>query len=152
MHLLLVEDNPGDVGLVRQAVRELVQQELLQFSVVHTGSDAFDFLRRHEPYQYAMPPDLVLLDLNLPGHSGYEVLAALKHDPQLRLVPVVMFTTTSGAAEIIRCYELGANAYLVKPLEVGQFMDVVKLTVAFWRVCKFCAWHARNLPRENSRS
>jgi two-component system, chemotaxis family, response regulator Rcp1 len=137
MNLLLVEDNPGDVGLVREAVREFVQQGTLQFSVVHTGSDAFAFLRRHAPYQYAVSPDLVLLDLNLPGISGYEVLAELKHDPQLHFVPVVVFTTTSGEPEINRCYELGANAYLVKPIDLAQFLDLVKLTVRFWSACKF---------------
>jgi CheY-like chemotaxis protein len=137
MHLLLVEDNPGDVGLVREAVRKFVQQGTLQFSVVHTGSDAFAFLRHHEPYQFAVSPDLVLLDLNLPEKSGYEVLAELKHDPELRFVPIVVFTTTSGELEINRCYELGANAYLVKPLELEQFLNLVQITVAFWGACKF---------------
>jgi chemotaxis family two-component system response regulator Rcp1 len=137
MHLLLLEDNPGDVGLVRQAVKEFVQQGRLQCSVVANGADAFAFLRRQGWYLSAGSPDLVLLDLNLPKKSGYEILAELKQDPGLRFVPVVVFTTTSDEQAISRCYELGANAYLVKPLELESFLEVVKSTVSFWSACKF---------------
>jgi chemotaxis family two-component system response regulator Rcp1 len=79
----------------------------------------------------------MLLDLNLPGKSGYGVLAELKQDAELRYIPVVVLTTTQNPQDIDRCYEMGASAYLVKPLELEQFLSLVKITVAFWSACKF---------------
>ena len=137
MHLLLIEDNPADVTLVREAVKTLIEQGVLQVSTVHDGSAACAFLRRHEPYTTAATPDLIILDLNLPVKSGYEVLAELKQDAELRYIPVVVLTTTQFPEDINRCYEMGASAYLVKPLELEQFLSLVKITVAFWSACKF---------------
>ncbi|HEV8718347.1 MAG TPA: response regulator [Candidatus Binatia bacterium] len=137
MHLLLVEDNPADVTLVREAIATFIEQGTLQFSTVHDGAEALAFLRRREPYIHAASPDLVLLDLNLPVKSGYEVLAALKQDADLRYIPVVVLTTTQFPQDISQCYELGASAYLVKPLELEQFLSLVQLMVAFWSACKF---------------
>jgi two-component system, chemotaxis family, response regulator Rcp1 len=136
MHLLLVEDNPGDVGLVRMALAPFLAQGTLQLSTVTQGDEALAFLLHHAPYTQGAAPDVVLLDLNLPGKSGYEVLAELKQDPALRSIPVVVLTTTQNAQDINRCYELGASAYLVKPLELEQYLSVVKITAAFWSTCK----------------
>src|SRR5262249_3440808 len=133
MQLLLVEDNPGDERLLREAVRELIEQGALRVSTVTDGGQALAFLRREAPYPEAAQPDLVVLDLNLPVKSGYEVLAELKQDPQLKYLPVVVFTSTADPREVSRCYELGASAYLVKPLELEQYLDLVEFTVAFWR-------------------
>ena len=137
MHLLLVEDNPGDVGLVRVALDTFIEQGTLQFSTVMKGDKALAFLRHQEPYTQVSSPDLVLLDLNLPGKSGYEVLAELKQDAELRYIPVAVLTTTQNPQDIDRCYEMGASAYLVKPLELEQFLSLVKIMVAFWSACKF---------------
>jgi two-component system, chemotaxis family, response regulator Rcp1 len=136
MHLLLIEDNLGDVGLVREAIAPFIEQGMLQFSTVEDGTKALAFLRHQEPYS-AASPDLVLLDLNLPVRSGSEVLAELKQDAELRYIPVVVLTTTANPQDINRCYEMGASAYLVKPMELEQFLSLVKITVAFWSGCKF---------------
>ena len=97
----------------------------------------YPFLRQEAPYIEAAQPDMVILDLNLPVKSGYEVLEEVKQDPKLKYLPVVVFTTTADPQEVSRCYELGASAYLVKPSELEQYLDVVKLTVVFWSACKF---------------
>lgn len=135
MHLLLVEDNGADVALVREALKET--QALIELSVVHDGAAALDFMRCREPSIQAPLPDLVLLDLNLPLKSGYEVLAELKQDAELRFIPVVILTTTANPRDINQCYELGANAYIVKPIELDKFLHLVKVTVDFWSACKF---------------
>jgi two-component system, chemotaxis family, response regulator Rcp1 len=137
MHVLLVEDNPGDARLMREAVAEFIAQGTLHVSTVRDGEHAVPFLRRAAPYTAAVPPDLVLLDLNLPGKSGYEILAELKHDPKLKYIPVVVLTSTANPQEVNRCYELGASAYLVKPMELEQYLSLIKLTVTFWSACKF---------------
>jgi CheY-like chemotaxis protein len=131
---LLVEDNPGDVGLVREALKK--RHRALQLHVVSTGEDALAFLRHQEPYADAPVPDLVLLDLNLPGKTGYDVLAEIKQDPGLRSIPVVVLTTTDKRRDIQRCYALGANAYIVKPMEVETFLHLVRASVEFLRACK----------------
>jgi CheY-like chemotaxis protein len=137
MQLLVVDDNQGDVYLVREAVKEFVQQGTLHLSPVEDGQQALAFLRRQAPYTDAAQPDLVLLDLNLPGKSGYEVLAELKQDAELKYIPVVILTSTANPQEVNRCYELGANAYIVKPLDLEEFLSLLKITVAFWSACKF---------------
>ena len=137
MHLLLVEDNPGDVGLVREAIAPFIEQGTLQFSTVEDGTKSLAFLRHQAPYTQVAAPDLIFLDLNLPGRSGYEVLAELRQDPALRSVPVVVLTSSDNPQDTSRCYKLGASEYLVKPMELEQFLSLVKLTVAFWSRCQF---------------
>src|SRR2546426_8610291 len=132
MHLLLVEDNPGDVFLLREASATFIEQGSLQCSTVTDGTQALAFLRHQEPYTQAASPDLILLDLNLPGTSGYEVLAELQQDPELKCIPVVVLTSSSRQEDINRCYELGANAYLVKPPELEQALSLLRGTVTFW--------------------
>jgi chemotaxis family two-component system response regulator Rcp1 len=137
MHLLLVEDNPGDTGLVRLALAPFIAQGTLQLSTVADGEHALAFLHRHAPYTQRAAPALVLLDLNLPDKSGTEVLAELHHDPELQYLPVVVLTSSGEPEDINQCYELGANAYLVKPMELEPFLHVVKSTVMFWGACQF---------------
>jgi CheY-like chemotaxis protein len=137
MQLLLVDDNPADVYLVREALGTFIAQGTLQCSTVENAAQAFAFLRHQEPYIAAAAPDLVLLDLNLPGKDGYEVLAELHQDPELHYIPVVVLTSSENPQDINRCYELGASAYLVKPMELKEFLSLVKITVAFWSACKF---------------
>ena len=137
MHLLLVEDNPGDIFLVREAIATFIEQGTLQFSTVHSGTEALAFLRRQAPYTQVASPDLVLLDLNLPAESGYEVLAELRQDPELKCIPVVVLTSSNKQEDINQCYELGANAYLVKPIELEPALSLLRSTVTFWSACKF---------------
>jgi chemotaxis family two-component system response regulator Rcp1 len=130
MGVLLVEDNPGDARLTKEALRDgLIPTRL---SVVSDGEEALLFLRRQGKYAEAPRPDLILLDLNLPRKDGSEVLAAVKADADLRRIPVVVLTTSQAARDIRRAYDLHANAYLVKPLELDRFMDVVKAIEDFW--------------------
>jgi two-component system, chemotaxis family, response regulator Rcp1 len=137
MHLLLVEDNPADVRLVREALAPELAQGTLQFSIVRDGADALAFLHGHAPYTQGAPPDLILLDLNLPGISGAEVLAELKEDPQLHFVPTVVLTSSARRQDIDQCYQLGASAFLVKPIALEPFLRMVQLTVAFWSTSEF---------------
>jgi len=133
MHLLYVEDNPADVALFQYVLQEVTTQ--VKVSVVPDGQAALDFLYRHAPYTTAAAPDLVLLDLNMPRKDGYAVLTELKHHPQLKRIPIVVFTSTTQASEVARCYELGANAFLAKALDLEQYLALVRSLVQFWSVC-----------------
>ena len=132
MDLLLVEDNPADAFLVREAIKPFIAQGTLQCSTVADGAQALAFLRHQAPYTQVAAPDLVLLDLNLPVRSGTEVLAELHQDPELRSIPVVVLTSVARPEDMNRCYELGASTYLVKPLELEEFLTLVKNTVVCW--------------------
>jgi len=130
VELLLVEDNPGDVELTREALEEAKVRNRL--SVVCDGVEALAFLRREGAYRDAPRPDLVLLDLNLPRMDGREVLAAIKADPALRTIPTVVLTTSDAERDILAAYQLHANAYIVKPVDLGQFLGVVRSIEGFW--------------------
>jgi chemotaxis family two-component system response regulator Rcp1 len=130
MEVLLVEDNPGDVRLCKEALKEgLIPNRL---SVVHDGDAAVAFLRREGKYADAPRPDIILLDFNLPKMDGGEVLEVIKADPHLRAIPVVVLTTSQAARDIQRAYDLHANCYITKPLDLDRFMDVVKSIEDFW--------------------
>jgi CheY-like chemotaxis protein len=128
--LLLVEDNPGDVRLVREALRERRSSATLQ--VVADGEQAIDYLRRRGAHSDAVRPDLVLLDLNLPRKSGREVLAEIKGDPGLRRIPVVVLTSSTSETEIAAAYDLNANCYCAKPVQLEDFIDLVGSIESFW--------------------
>ena len=134
MHVLLVDDNPHEVFFVRQALKRIGQP--VKLSVLQDGAQALAFLFQQDPYTRVEQPDMVLLDLNMPNKNGFEVLAALEGDPQLKVIPVIMYTTSSLPAEITRCYELGANAYLTKPLGLEDLYALLRATVEFWSKCK----------------
>jgi CheY-like chemotaxis protein len=130
IELLLVEDNPGDVELTREALAEARVRNHL--AVVSDGDEALRFLRREGAHAGAPRPDLILLDLNLPRVDGREVLAAIKGDPDLRRIPVVVLTTSEAERDIVEAYQLHANAYIVKPVDLDQFLGVVRSIESFW--------------------
>jgi two-component system, chemotaxis family, response regulator Rcp1 len=128
--ILLVEDNPGDVRLTREAFANSVVVGHLE--VVGDGEEAMRYLYRIGPYAAARIPDVVLLDLNLPKKDGREVLAEMREDPTLRLVPVVVLTTSDAAADVARSYELHANCYVRKPLEYADFVETLRRIEQYW--------------------
>ncbi len=128
--ILLVEDNPGDVRLTREALR--AAKVLNRMSVAQDGVEALAFLRRQGPYADAPRPELILLDLNLPKKDGREVLEEIKQDPDLKRIPVVILTTSQAEQDIIRTYNLHANCYVSKPVDLDQFITVIKSIEDFW--------------------
>ena len=130
IQVLLVEDNPGDVRLTKEALKE--GKLLNQLTVVGDGVEALSFLRKEGKYADALQPELILLDLNLPKKDGREVLAEIKADPKLRRIPVVVLTTSSAEEDILKIYDLHANCYITKPVDLEQFMGVVKSIEDFW--------------------
>jgi CheY-like chemotaxis protein len=124
IEVLLVEDDPGDVLLTREAFEH--QKVHNRLHVVNNGEDAINFVRQQGAFTDAPVPDLVLLDLNLPGMHGREVLAAIKEDPELRMIPVVVLTTSEAEEDVLRSYLLHANAYVTKPVDFDRFMAVVR--------------------------
>lgn len=130
IRLLLVEDNPGDARLAREALRDgAIVSEMHH---VADGDEALDFLYRRGRFDRAARPDLVLLDLNLPGRDGRDVLATIKNDPALRAIPVVVLTTSQSDQEIERCYALQANCYIAKPADFDRFVEAVRAIAHFW--------------------
>jgi len=128
--ILQVEDNAGDVVLTRNALKD--SRFRFNLSVVENGEDALAFLRREGKYAEAPRPSLVLLDLEMPRMGGLAVLSEMKKDPELVRIPVLVFTSSRSDEDILRCYELGANAFIAKPEEVEQFSNVVKVIEDFW--------------------
>ena len=128
--VLLVEDDPGDILMTREAFQHHKIQNKLH--VVTDGEQALQFLRQAGEYANVPRPGLVLLDLNLPRRSGHEVLAELKADPQLRVIPVVILTTSQAEEDILRSYSLHANAYVSKPVDFERFMDVIRQIDSFF--------------------
>jgi len=130
IEVLLVEDNPGDVRLTREALKEGKVSNNLH--VAPDGVEALAFLRREGNYADAVRPDLILLDLNLPRKGGREVLEEIKGDPALRHIPVVILTSSSAEQDIARAYDLHANCYISKPVDLDQFITVVRSIEDFW--------------------
>lgn len=128
--ILLVEDNPGDVRLTEEALREgKVNNEL---NVASDGGEAMAYLRREGQHADAERPDLVLLDWNLPVKHGREVLKDIKTDPDLRKIPVVVLTSSEAEEDILKAYDLNANCYITKPVDLDQFYAVVRSIEDFW--------------------
>ena len=130
VEILLVEDNPSDVLLTQIAMKECKIANKLHLA--HDGEVALEFLRRQGAHRQAPRPDLVLLDLNLPRMDGRELLREMKSDPALRAIPVVVLTTSDAETDVVRSYDLHANAYITKPLGMEQFLRVVKGIDDFW--------------------
>ncbi len=130
IEILLVEDNPGDVRLTVEAFKEA--RVLNNLSVVPDGVEALAFLRRQGAYCDARRPDIIFLDLNLPRKDGREVLAEIKGDESLRRIPVVILTTSQAEQDVLRSYDLHANCYITKPLDLDQFMEVIHSVEGFW--------------------
>lgn len=130
IEILLVEDNPGDVRLTQEALKDGKLHNNMH--VVGDGVEAMAFLRREGQYANVVRPDLILLDLNLPRMDGREVLAEIKVDNNLRLIPIVVLTTSSSEEDVLRSYNLHANCYITKPVDLEQFFRVVKAINEFW--------------------
>jgi two-component system, chemotaxis family, response regulator Rcp1 len=130
VEILLVEDNLADVRLTQETLKEEKLHNNL--SVVNDGVDALAFLHREGPYANAVRPDLILLDLNLPRKDGREVLKEIKNDPALKAIPVVVLTVSEAEKDILESYNLLANCYITKPLDLNQFAKVVRSIQDFW--------------------
>jgi CheY-like chemotaxis protein len=130
IEVLLVEDSPGDVRLTREAFKDAKVH--INLHVASDGARAMTFLKREGEYASAPRPDLILLDLNLPKKDGREVLAEIKEDPTLKTIPVVVLTTSSSEADVLRSYQLHANCYITKPVGLEGFLTVVKSIDSFW--------------------
>lgn len=129
-HVLLVEDSPGDVRLTREALRDANMS--LELHVVSDGVEAMSYLHREGEHANAPRPDLILLDLNLPRMDGREVLGLIKADDALRTIPTIILTTSEAEADIVKSYQLRANSYLSKPVELDRFESLVKSINEFW--------------------
>jgi chemotaxis family two-component system response regulator Rcp1 len=130
IEVLLVEDSPGDVRLTREALRDA--NRAIHLSVACDGVEAMAFLRQEGAYVDAPRPDLILLDLNLPKMDGREVLAHIKDDLSLKLIPTVILTTSDAEVDIVKSYQLRANCYLSKPVQLDEFENLVKSINDFW--------------------
>jgi CheY-like chemotaxis protein len=130
VEMLLVEDNPGDARLAIEALKDAKVHNNLSW--VQDGVEAMAFLRREGEYSDAPRPDVILLDLNLPKKDGREVLADVKEDEDLRRIPVVILTVSGAEEDIVKTYNLHANCYIRKPLDLDQFIEVVKAIKDFW--------------------
>ena len=130
VEILLIEDNPGDARLAREALRDAKVRNNLNW--VPDGVEGMAYLRREGKYSQSARPDLILLDLNLPRKDGREVLSEIKADENLRRIPVVILTTSQAEEDILRAYHLNANCYITKPVDLEQFMKVVKTIEDFW--------------------
>jgi two-component system, chemotaxis family, response regulator Rcp1 len=127
--ILYIEDNPADVELWRDTITDL---PLLNVQAVADGAQALNYLRRSGSSTDARHPDLILLDVSMPRVDGHQVLAEIKGDPALRTIPVIVLSSSGQNQEIERAYQLGANAYVVKPTQLSQFRDMVRAIYAFW--------------------
>jgi chemotaxis family two-component system response regulator Rcp1 len=130
IEVLLVEDSPGDVRLTREAFSDV--NSSIRLSVASDGLEAMSFLKREGVHSNAPRPGIILLDLNLPKMDGREVLAHIKDDPKLQMIPIVILTTSDAEADIARSYQLQANCYLSKPVQLDAFEALVKSINDFW--------------------
>ena len=130
LDVLLVEDSPGDVRLTQEAFRDA--SEPIHLHVVCDGVEAMTFLRQEGAHAHVPRPDLILLDLNLPKLDGREVLALIKQDDSLKMIPTVILTTSEAEADIVKSYQLQANCYLSKPVQLDAFEALVKSINDFW--------------------
>ena len=145
LEILMVDDNPADFELVRDTFEE--QALPGQLCSVRDGDEALRYLKRAHPYNAAPRPDLILLDLNIPGKDGFEILNEIRVDQELSCIPIVILTSSSSEQDIARSYQLGANAYVVKPVGLDQFSGLVRSIESFWlgtarlpaKTCRGCA-------------
>ncbi len=130
VEILLIEDNPGDARLTQEALKDGKVRNNLH--IVYDGAEATDFLFKRDQYKNAPRPDLIILDLNLPKKNGQEVLAEIKADENLKSIPVIILTISKAEMDIVKAYNLHANCFLVKPIDLNQFFEVVKSIEDFW--------------------
>ncbi len=130
INILLVEDNPGDIRLTQEVLKD--GKMCNNLSIAMDGEEAILFLKKTGKYKDAPTPDIVLLDLNLPKKDGRQVLAEIKSDPVLKIIPVIVLTTSSAEQDILNTYANHANAYITKPVDFDQFMNVIRTFENFW--------------------
>lgn len=130
VHILLVEDNDGDILLLSEAFEEA--RLVVDLTVVKNGERAIDFLERRGEYENARRPNLVILDVNLPRKSGHEVLGHIKSSEHLKVIPVIMLTTSSAERDVMKSYENHANCYITKPVDMDLFMKAIVQLGEFW--------------------
>ena len=130
VEILLIEDNPGDARLTQEALKDGKVKNNLH--IVYDGEEATDFLFKRNQYKNASRPDLIILDLNLPKKNGQEVLAEIKADDSLKSIPVIILTISKQEQDIIRSYNLHANCFIIKPIDLNQFFEVIKSIEDFW--------------------
>jgi two-component system, chemotaxis family, response regulator Rcp1 len=130
IEILLIEDNPGDVELTRDMVEKSKVRNVI--NNVSDGIQAMAYLRRQPPYHEAKRPDLILLDLNLPGKDGRAILAEIKQDTQLKDIPVVVLTSSEAETDVLRSYQLHANCYISKPVDLTKFTNIIRSIEDFW--------------------
>jgi two-component system, chemotaxis family, response regulator Rcp1 len=130
VRILLVEDNEGDIVLTLEALKEAKIHNTID--VVRDGEEALRFLRKEGKYKTGHTPDLIFLDINLPKVDGTEILSIIKHDEVLKLIPVIMLTTSDAEKDITRSYYNHANCYITKPVDMGKFMEVIQTIKQFW--------------------
>lgn len=130
VEILLIEDNPGDARLTQEALKDGKVRNILH--IVYDGEEATDFLFKRNQYKNASRPDLIILDLNLPKKNGQEVLAEIKADDSLKSIPVIILTISKQEQDIIRSYNLHANCFIIKPIDLNQFFEVIKSIEDFW--------------------
>jgi two-component system, chemotaxis family, response regulator Rcp1 len=128
--ILVVEDNPGDARLIKEVLSE--NKNSYRLHIVEDGVEAMDFLKKEGRFLNFPRPDLIFLDLNLPKKDGREVLEEIKSDEDLKLIPVVIMTTSQAEEDILHAYSLHANCYVTKPLELDQFNNTIKSIIDFW--------------------
>lgn len=130
INILLVEDNEGDILLTLEAFSELNAGTRIE--VVRDGAEALAFLRKEGKFSHYPSPQLILLDINMPGMNGIELLGHIKADEQLKIIPVLMLTTSSSSADINACYDRSVNGFITKPIDFGKFLEVVRSIERFW--------------------
>ena len=130
-NILLIEDNEGDVELTKRALRD--QKDIFHVSVANDGLEGLNYLRQENEASDKPRPDLIFLDLNMPRMDGKAFLETVKGDINLKLIPVIMLTSSESENDIRECYDRHANSYIVKPFDTHEFADVIKKTVSFWR-------------------
>jgi two-component system, chemotaxis family, response regulator Rcp1 len=130
IEILLIEDNPGDIRLIKEVFKEVKVSH--KINVAMDGIDAWKFLHKECEYANAPRPDLIILDLNLPKKDGRELLAEIKKNEQLKIIPVVILTTSSAEEDINETYNNHANSYITKPVDLDQFIDVIEVIKEFW--------------------
>jgi two-component system, chemotaxis family, response regulator Rcp1 len=130
VNILLVEDNPGDVRLTETAFQEFSPDSVIH--VAHDGVEALEFLRKEGQFETAPTPNLILLDVNLPRKNGHEVLQEVKEHKQFRKIPVIMLTTSASHHDIRRAYDLHANCYLTKPVDLEDFLSMIEIFSQYW--------------------
>lgn len=130
LEILLIEDNKGDIRLIEEALKE--SGFFVNLEVISDGNEVLNYLNKVQPYSLAKNPDIILMDLNIPKKDGKQLLKEIKKHPSFHPIPIIILTVSQAESDIIQCYNLSANCYIVKPFEIDRLMQVIKSIVYFW--------------------